>query len=254
LYKGLVGSLGVLALGVVTSSASAALIFSDDFNSYADDAALAVNWPLGSGTTSDNYLATDANDATNKFVQAAATTTNVGRRDHAITPFVPTTTTPLTVKFTFIDQTGTASGIRQYNQVTANNGSAALSQLIAMGEYNNATNQDNSKYQARVAFGSSNWFNLNASRSAGPHEFIEEIFSDHVNFYVDGALDTTKTYTADVSGGFNSVRLGSALSSANGGAGFDNVSVSTDAVPEPAALGLLGLGGLMTFRRRRRRA
>jgi hypothetical protein len=253
LYKGLVGSLGVVALAAIASSASASLVFSDDFNGYADDTALNAVWPLAGGTSADSFLATDPNDATNKFVQeTAATANNLGRRDRSFTPFVPTTTTPLTVKFTFIDQVGNASGIRQFNQVLANNGSAALSQLVAMGEYNNATNQDNGKYQARVAFGSDNWFNLNADRSVGPHDFTEEIFSDHINFYVDGVLDTTKAYTADVSGGFYQVRIGSGLSSVNGGAGFDNYSVSTDAVPEPAALGLLGLGGLTMFLRRRR--
>jgi MYXO-CTERM domain-containing protein len=248
--KGLVGSLGLFALAAVP--ASAAEVFSDNFDGYADDTALNAVWPLAGGTSADSFLATDPNDATNKFVQeTAATANNLGRRDRSFTPFVPTSTTPLTFNFTYIDQTGTASGIRQYNQVLANNASAGLSQLIAMGEYNNATSQDNGKYQARVAFGSDNWFNLNADRSAGPHDFTEEIFSDHVNFYVDGVLDTTKAYNADVSGGFYQVRIGSGLSSLNGGAGFDNYSVSTDAVPEPAALGLLGLGSLALLRRRR---
>jgi hypothetical protein len=247
--RGLLGSLALFAVAAIPAShASAALIFSDNFDSYADDDALATNWPLAQGTTTDSYLATDSNDPSNKFVQQGVT---VGRRDRAITPFVPTTTTPLTVKFTFIDQTGAASGIRQYNQVLANTGAGALGQLIAMGEYNAATNQDNSKYQARVAFNSVNWFNLNTARSAGPHDFTEEIFSDHVNFYVDGVLDTTQTFTSDISGGFNAVRIGSGLTSAGGGAGFDNFVVSTDAVPEPASLGLIALGGLTLLRRRR---
>jgi MYXO-CTERM domain-containing protein len=249
LAKGLFGSLTLFAVAAIpASSASAALIYSDNFDAYADNDALATNWPLAQGTTTDSYLATDSTNPLNKFVQQAVT---VGRRDHAITAFVPTTTTPLTVKFTFIDQTGTASGVRQYNQVLANNGAGALSQLIAMGEYNAATNQDNTKYQARVAFNSVNWFNLNTARSAGVHDFTEEIFSDHVNFYVDGLLDTTQTFTSDISGGFNSLRIGSGLSSAGGGAGFDNFVVSSDAVPEPAALGFVALGGLTLLRRRR---
>ncbi len=252
LRVGLTGVAVALIWGsLVPLSAAAAVVFTDDFNSYADNTALAANWPLGSGTTTESFLATDSGNPANKFVQQIAAATNVGRRDRSITPFVPTITTPLTVQFDYIDQVGAVGGVRQYNQVLANNSAAALSQLIAMGEYNAATNQDNTKYQARVAFGSANWFNLNASRSVGAHTFIEEIFSDRVNFYVDGLLDTTKTYSADVSGGFNQVRIGSALSSVGGGAGFDNYSVSTDAVPEPACLGLLGLGGLSLLRRRR---
>jgi PEP-CTERM motif len=50
----------------------------------------------------------------------------------------------------------------------------------------------------------------------------------------------------------DSIRLGgpSSLSSGGGGGNFDNVSL--EVIPEPATLGLMGLGGLAMLGRKRR--
>ena len=82
----------------------------------------------------------------------------------------------------------------RYSPLTAGH----ADQLISIGKTNLATTNglnNVNKYQGRVAFpplaeGGANWINLNANRSVGWHTFKVEIFPTIVNFYVDGVLDT----------------------------------------------------------------
>jgi hypothetical protein len=238
----------LIAVGLVLAvapAASALVIIQDDFESYTTTASLDPPWVLTVGTTADSYLDTTDNGPTWPGVQCVTHTLVAARRDNtSFTPVEVTGGEYLVWAFDFEDTVGNASDPRQYGQLLA--GSAGLSELISMGQYNAATDQDSNKYQARVAFGGPNWFNLNTDRSVGWHRFEARIHATYVDFYVDGSPDTLGVSHAG--GDWYNARIGSGLSSGGGQASYDNYLL--ELVPEPGSLFLLALGGLAVLRRR----
>jgi hypothetical protein len=240
-----------------TSVARGATILTDNFESYADTAALSAAWPIGLGD--DTMIFLDAGPAGSTNTSKTVHSINrLGRRDRSITPTVPTLSQPLTVSFDMYDA---AAGGNEYIQLIAPN-AAALTQLISIGKSTLATSNganNPAKYQGRIAFppaasGGVNWINLNTNRSIGWHRFSAEIFPTTVNFYVDGVLDTANVpRNSGVSDPFTVVRLGSGQSTLAEVAYYDNVSITT--VPEPGAVTMLSLGGFIAaaaaWRRRR---
>jgi MYXO-CTERM domain-containing protein len=180
---------------------------------------------------------------------------------------------PSTFTSYIYDGSGTATRI--FNEVRGYSGgtglpdggttaSGSLGQLLAVGKYNTVTMggevYDGTKYQARVTFTTAGgttagWFNLNGpdapSRSTGWHKFDIERLADGttLNFYVDDVL--SRTITGATAQSWDTVILGPGLGSTVGDAYIDGIQVTDTTVPEPAALGLLGLGGLALLRRRR---
>jgi hypothetical protein len=169
------------------------------------------------------------------------------------------------------DNSGTAT--RYYNEVRGysggtglpNGGTTAtgtLAQLLAIGKYNTVTLAgdvyDATKYQARIAFGSTNaagWFNLNApgvpDRSTGWHKFTIERLADGstINFYVDDVLGRTLSGATIAS--WDTVILGPGLGTTAGDAWSDGITVM---IPEPTSLSLCLLGGFGMAAWLRRRA
>ena len=171
----------LLALGIVLTLTAVALadVIHDDFESYADTAALNAVWPKTVGTDADTYLEVGANGPTWPGEKCVHNTTVAARRDYLFTPFVLTSGT-FVWQFDYYDFVGNATDPRQYGQLLAEDDVGGLSQLVAMGQYNAATNHNPNKYQARVALGSLNWFNLNTNRSVGWHTFMAVIDLDVV--------------------------------------------------------------------------
>jgi len=221
---------------------ASASIIDDDFESYGSTADLDAVWAVTSGTNTDTFLDTDPLDPLNQVVTDSV---NTSRRSLSFTPFSVSGSETFVWSFDFYDYVGSASDPRNYGQLLSQASGGGLNELLAMGMYNAAGPvHDATKYQARVAFGGPNWFNLNTDRSVGWHNFAAVIGASTLDFYVDGALDT-----AGVShGGFEwyEARIGSGLSSTGGQASYDNYLLT----PEPASLTLLMLGGLLAFRRR----
>lgn len=242
----------LLALGFLLALAPVAaanVLLSDDFESYATTADLAPAWTLAVGTTADSYLDTTDNGPTWPGDQCVTHTTVAARRDYSIASTEITGSDYLIWAFDFEDTVGNAANPRQYGQLLA--GSAGLSELLTMGQYNSVTKPgevfNSNKYQARVAFASGQgWFNLTTDRSVGWHRFEAHIHADHVDFYVDGILDTAGIPHAG--GDWYQARIGSGLSSAGGAASYDNYLL--EVVPEPGTLALLMVGGLALIRRR----
>jgi len=133
--------------------------------------------------------------------------------------------------------------------------------LFEMGMYNSP-----SHYSTRVLnfSGSPNWVAIPAQGSfvnapvAGWHHWTAEIYNDHttvsLDLFGDGILDATYTTAGPASANpFTDLRFGgpSNLSSAGGGAWFDNIRLEVVQVPEPSSLtlGVIGLG-LLAWRRR----
>jgi hypothetical protein len=253
----------VVALALV-SSANAAIIFSDDFES-----GNLSNWT----TTGTSPLVIDT---AQQIVPAGGTfsakmDTSADRMHHNI--IADNGGSELSGASTFTsyiyDPGSTAPATRIFNEVRGysggtglpNGGTAAsgtLAQLLAIGKYNTVTLPgevfNGNKYQGRVTFGTSaGWFNLSdpgsPNRSAGWHKFMIERLTDDttINFYVDDIL--SRTITAATVQSWDTVILGPGLGTTVGDAWIDGLSVQS-VVPEPASLTVLALGSLVMLRRR----
>ena len=126
--------------------------------------------------------------------------------------------------------------VRSYSGAGYTNGT--LQQLFAAGRYGVGFGTgtgtlagevvNTSRYQARVIFGTNTgWFNLNANRSVGWHQFQIEQLADGstINFYVDGIAD--RSILGAASGSWDTVTIGSLGSGTPvvGDAWFDDVKL-----------------------------
>lgn len=257
-------------VAVLTLTSRADLI--DNFDSYANQAALTVVWTADTGTglqlsQSAPTPASGANDVMN-------TTTASARMHATITGGVAANALDWTFKF--YDNNGS----RDYANLYAYTGAwtAGLQTDLAMGTYNTGTA---SKYMGRYSAitgavygdgavattgdaGTGGWFSLTsaANRSVGWHTMEVKGMADPVytgklelKFYIDGTLGGS--ISALTSYNLTFATLGGAVSTTASGAAYDDFSVATAAIPEPSTLALSLLGGLglaATAISRRRRA
>ena len=247
-------SLAFAWLGLCIAPLTAAVVFEDNFESYANTAAFQAVWGAVGVGTLDNAAGNPGQSA----AHAGGTDNTVG-----FTAFSPTATEHLRLTGQIFDD-GTPGkrmsiGLRNDNS----------SNIIEMGFYNAPVH-----FASRVVlFQSGNpaapgWVAF-ANNAAPPvvfsapvvgwHTFSVEISNNTVDFSLDigsdGTIDSTQSYGAVAFGaGFNQLRIGgpSGVSSA-GPAKFDNLRLETIAVPEPTSAGVCALlGGLFMIRRRRR--
>lgn len=239
-------SVAVLALAGAASGAS--IVF-DDFE-YASQSAFEAVWaPL---TTPGGTLSTTQAQSPTHSINYATTAQRNGR---AFTATTPTATNPVTFSFYFYDSDDTVSPYRQYANLQAGAAPSLTGDLISIGLNNNLTNTP-PKYMARIlGFNSSAYFKLDDAgspdRSTGWHKLAAVVFPTEIKFYVDDTLSKTVTGLSLGAKSYDTLRLGSGLTSTRE-AFFDDMTVHNDAVPEPAALSLIGLGALGLLRRRRR--
>lgn len=271
-----------LAVSAVATTGRAAVVFSDNFDGYADQAAFQASWPVvGSQPTATLSSAQSVSAPNSVLVPSSTTTADSPRNGKSFTESTAASTSQQIVwSFDFFDNAPTAAPYRQHANLQDGTGPTLTNQLVSMGMNNNqgATSSGGQFYMARIlgysppavdpdggpgetgTLGSGAYFKLNdfgsPHRSSGWHNLKVIISSDDgvasdYAFYVDGVLRET---VANVGGAgtlrsYETIRIGSGVSSPQL-AYYDNFVLET--VPEPTALALAGVAGLGLLARRRR--
>ncbi len=265
--KTVVCMLAVL-VSALAAQASIVTVFEDNFDLYADQNDLLSVWSGTAKVTNTNGGLALSSAQSYSPTQALYQSTEATPRKSAtgITPSTGTDANPLVYSFRFLDITGTGN-LRQFG--TLQDYDPASAQLLAIGAYNAATDrrtglaatatQLNTYYSARITFGTGApaWFILNGdgapTRSPGWRELSIVVTDTKVDFRVDGVsavqgIAPVQNFNLVPGLTFDHITLGSGLSSANGGAYYDDAKVQI--LPEPVSLALLGLGCLFLRRRR----
>ena len=252
-------------------SANAAVLLSDNFDGYADQAAFNAVWPaqVGTGGTLSTLQFLSSPNSVNFPLTAQRNGRSYTESGN------PSALNAITFSFDFYDSNAGASPYRQVCQLIDGAGSAS-GQLVSLGMNNNQSSADSggNYYMARIlgytptavdpdggpnesagGLAAGAFFKLNdygvGLRSTGWHN-LAVTFTDTVfSFYVDGLLAETVANTFTLRS-YDAVRLGSGLSSVNE-AYFDNMLIGVNLVPEPStfAVGLMGGIWLLSVMRRR---
>jgi hypothetical protein len=253
----------VAAAAGVSTAADAAVIFSDNFESYADTAAMQAVWGSAGVGTLDPTTGNPGKSIKFNVATTAAVTSN----QHTITGTTPSDANPITWEFDFLDDGIGNKRITGALRDVGGSGSGNQA-FLEMGRFNSINDPDTgatiSGYGVRTAFiggpsAASGWFDFagNPAAKAGWHHFKAVLGATSATFSLDldnnGTIDGTRTVTISDGGKlYNLVRFGgpSDVSSAGGGGNFDNLVISQ--IPEPTAtLSLAAASGLLAIRRRR---
>lgn len=237
-----------LVLGLALSSAQATIIVNEDFESYANTAAMQAVWTAAAPGTLDTAFG-NPGQSMRHAPATSGTGAPVAQNQMTISPLIPTATDPIVFSVDIYDD-----GLSANKRVTAGIRNASGANIFEMGMYNSP-----SHYAVRAVLPGPSWLAftgmvndlgnpLSNTPVAGWHTFKLVLDGTNATFTLDlngdGNINGTLVVPVAFNGAspLNVVRLGVGLSSPGGGVNFDNVRLAV--VPEPASMALVGLMGL----------
>lgn len=249
--------LSVAAVLLLAGAAQAAFV--ENFDSYADQAAMEAAWPsIFPAAAAPSMLLMQGFDhttGTSNSIHGVATANSTMRNYRNVGSYTGTDANPLKFEYwiNVVDVANT--GLRNYLELRSyaggSYGSGALTGLIAMGCYNNVNATTGINWSVRTLTDNGtggntgeSWKVTTVARATDWHKLTALIGNSTIKYYVDDALAWTAAATPTT---WHAVVLGSGLTSNAGDVAFDDITL--EVVPEPATLGLLALG-LLAIRRR----
>lgn len=229
----IIGSETAPSAPVTVMTGTMTLVFMDDFDGYADQAAFDAVWAQTSGDI-DFELATDQAVSCPNSAKAPAAPTGSDPYRRYInfpTPVNGTDIEPLWVTWWFRHEVG--GNQRNYLQLFSYEGGAfgvgGIEKIYAMGAYNAVLPVTN--YQVRDAFGGGpGWFTLPAARQNDTWVKMQiKLTGSTTEYFInDQLVESTARFGPSIE--LHSLVLGSGLSNDDVPAWFDSVSVSTGPV------------------------
>ena len=183
-------------------------LLSEDFTGYANQAAFESAWTPFNGSL---QLTSVQARSTQSVMQD-----NTARANYYALPqsYQGSDAEPLILEFWMYDSNPSLINVRHFISLAAYSGgtwgSGTLENLIAMGMHP----PSGAYYNARILYGGENWVLTSAERTEGWRKMAIKITGSQIQFYVDDTLAYQNSYTAPATG-WNSIRLGSSLSSTN---------------------------------------
>ncbi|QDT07753.1 hypothetical protein K227x_61810 [Rubripirellula lacrimiformis] len=240
--------LPALVLTLAAGPASAAIVVSDNFDGYADTAAMQVNW----GASGAGSLDTTTGNGGQSAAHPGGTVNSWIGSSFALTP---TATQAIVLTADLYDD---ATSQNERLSVGLRNGA---NPLFEMGHYNGADGH----YFVRIlnTSGNEGWVPIDDTLNDGgivagwnryEATFTLTDLTVTIDLGADGTIDGTFVSTgAPSANAFTDLRFGgpSNLSSGGGGFNVDNISLTTVAVPEPTSMAALAALGVFGVARRR---
>ncbi len=216
-------------LSQLASTVSAGLVFSDDFENYADQSAFAANWSAVGNPPHvlDTGFGYNSNQSLRLGPQGSGNGTSNRWYRNLSVPMVPTDVTPVLFRFDFyLDPSGESTNwlsdwqladVRGYGGGTF--GSGSIDAVVAIG-VDPPGGQNLDSYSAHFFQGrvlntvqrGATYYSLDAlptavPRSSGWHTLAAQIGNTHIDFFVDGL--PAESVNQGIATVFDTVVLGS---------------------------------------------